>query len=88
MEKLNILFVDQMVFEPKENTLYVDKEHKRMILQCPNKECRRHVTLPMEGQKHIWKFDEKTNTVSPSINSLTHNHKCHYFITDGKVWWC
>lgn len=96
--KIKALEVEQMVFDPKDDIVYVDFKHQRIILKCPNKNCGQTVVLPLKKGKQIWSVETKRVfwkkhvkdpiTIHPSIYSTTHKEKCHYFIRKGKVVWC
>lgn len=87
------------VGNPETNTIYINFKRNEIILKCMNKRCGKRVCLPMKGNGHTWSVNYKIKFPSfkreikeplniwPSIHSLQHKEKCHYFIRNGKVKW-
>lgn len=59
-----------------------------IAFDCP---CRQHhrVMLNLERQRHpYWTVDTiRPLSISPSIDDVTRDRRCHFFVKDGKIRW-
>jgi hypothetical protein len=63
---------------------------KWLAFDCPCKTGHRHrimVTLDRARYPHWTLHDAKKLTISPSIDCVSPEHRCHYLVRGGKIFW-